>query len=150
MMPGLGDDIQAIKAGIMEIGDVFAINKADLDGADRTKIEIEMMLDLNENKEWRPPISKVVAVDNFGIDDLLEKIQSHRDYLQSSGELASRRLRNTKQELVSLVSDRVMEFILKKSDKGFTVDDLVERIVSKDMDIYTPPMRFLSRIRIND
>lgn len=73
MMPGLGDDIQAIKAGIMEIGDVFAINKADLDGADRTKIEIEMMLDLNENKEWRPPISKVVAVDNFGIDDLLEK-----------------------------------------------------------------------------
>ena len=61
------------------------------------------------------PISKVVAVDNFGIDDLLEKIQSHRDYLQSSGELASRRLRNTKQELVSLVSDRVMEFILKKS-----------------------------------
>ena len=147
MMPGLGDDIQAIKAGIMEIGDVFAINKADLDGADRTKIEIEMMLDLNENKEWRPPISKVVAVDNFGIDDLLEKIQSHRDYLQSSGELASRRLRNTKQELVSLVSDRVMEFILKKSDKGFTVDDLVERIVSKDMDIYTAADEILSRIK---
>ena len=147
LMPGLGDDIQAIKAGIMEIGDVFAINKADLDGADRTKIEIEMMLDLNENREWRPPISKVVAVDNSGIDDLLERIQNHRDYLESSGELVSRRLRNTKQELVSLIRDRVVEFILEESGERFSVDRLVESIASKDMDIYTAAEEILRKIK---
>ncbi|MDD2573101.1 MAG: methylmalonyl Co-A mutase-associated GTPase MeaB [Bacillota bacterium] len=147
LMPGLGDDIQAIKAGIMEIGDVFAINKADLDGADRTKIEIEMMLDLNENREWRPPISKVVAVDNSGIDDLLERIQNHRYYLESSGELVSRRLRNTKQELVSLIRDRVVEFILEESGERFSVDRLVESIASKDMDIYTAAEEILRKIK---
>jgi len=137
MVPGLGDDIQAIKAGIMEIGDVFAINKADLDGADRTKIEIEMMLDLNENKAWRPPVCKVVAVENSGMDILLGHIQKHRTYLSESGELVKRRARNIKNELMDLVRDRVMEFITRETGKKLTVDDLVERIVAKDMDIYS-------------
>lgn len=137
MVPGLGDDIQAIKAGIMEIGDVFAINKADLDGADRTKIEIEMMLDLNENKAWRPPVCKVVAVENSGMDILLGHIQKHRTYLSESGELVKRRARNIKNELMDLVRDRVMEFITRETGKKLTVDDLVQRIVAKDMDIYS-------------
>lgn len=137
MVPGLGDDIQAIKAGIMEIGDVFAINKADLDGADRTKIEIEMMLDLNENKAWRPPVCKVVAVENSGMDILLGHIQKHRMYLSESGELVKRRTRNISNELMDLVRDRVMEFITRESGRKLPVDDLVERIVAKDMDIYS-------------
>lgn len=137
MVPGLGDDIQAIKAGIMEIGDIFAINKADLDGADRTKIEIEMMLDLNENKAWRPPVCKVVAVENSGMDILLGHIQEHRTYLSESGELVKRRARNIRNELMDLVRDRVMEFITRETGKKLTVDDLVQRIVAKDMDIYS-------------
>ncbi len=137
MVPGLGDDIQAIKAGIMEIGDVFAINKADLDGADRTKIEIEMMLDLNENKAWRPPVCKVVAVENSGMDILLGHIQEHRTFLSESGELVKRRARNIRNELMDLVRDRVMEFITRETGKKLTVDDLVQRIVAKDMDIYS-------------
>ncbi|HQD41862.1 MAG TPA: methylmalonyl Co-A mutase-associated GTPase MeaB [Bacillota bacterium] len=137
MVPGLGDDIQAIKAGIMEIGDIFAINKADLDGADRTKIEIEMMLDLNENKAWRPPVCKVVAVENSGMDILLGHIQEHRTFLSESGELVKRRARNIRNELMDLVRDRVMEFITRETGKKLTVDDLVERIVAKDMDIYS-------------
>ncbi|HZX46493.1 MAG TPA: methylmalonyl Co-A mutase-associated GTPase MeaB [Clostridia bacterium] len=137
MVPGLGDDIQAIKAGIMEIGDIFAINKADLDGADRTKIEIEMMLDLNENKAWRPPVCKVVAVENSGMDILLGHIQKHRMYLSESGELVKRRTRNISNELMDLVRDRVMEFITRESGRKLPVDDLVERIVAKDMDIYS-------------
>lgn len=137
MVPGLGDDIQAIKAGIMEIGDIFAINKADLDGADRTKIEIEMMLDLNENKAWRPPVCKVVAVENSGMDILLGHIQKHRTYLSESGELVKRRARNIRNELMDLVRDRVMEFITRETGKKLTVDHLVERIVAKDMDIYS-------------
>jgi LAO/AO transport system kinase len=137
MVPGLGDDIQAIKAGIMEIGDIFAINKADLDGADRTKIEIEMMLDLNENKAWRPPVCKVVAVENSGMDILLGHIQEHRTFLSESGELVKRRARNIRNELMDLVRDRVMEFITRETGKKLTVDHLVQRIVAKDMDIYS-------------
>ena len=147
MMPGLGDDIQAIKAGIMEIGDIFAINKADLDGADRTKIEIEMMLDLNENKAWRPPVCKVVAVENSGIDILLGHIQKHRIYLSESGELVKRRTRNIKDELMDLVRDRVMEFITRESEKKLPVDDLVERIVAKDTDIYTAAEYIMEAIK---
>lgn len=147
MVPGLGDDIQAIKAGVMEIGDVFAINKADLDGADRTQIEIEMMLDLSEDKEWRPPISKVVAVNNLGIEELLQHIKDHRGYLEGSGELIGRRERNTRQELVSLAKDRVMELILKESSGESLIDTLVERIISRDMDVYTAAEEILRRVK---
>ena len=73
MVPNLGDDIQAIKAGIMEIADVFAINKSDLDGADKTELEVEMNLDLNEEMDFRPPVVKVSAAKNKDIDKLLEK-----------------------------------------------------------------------------
>ncbi|NLX86360.1 MAG: methylmalonyl Co-A mutase-associated GTPase MeaB [Clostridiales bacterium] len=146
MVPGLGDDIQAIKAGIMEIGDIFAINKADLDGADRTKIEIEMMLDLNENKAWRPPVCKVVAVENSGMDILLGHIQEHRTFLSESGELVKRRARNIRNELMDLVRDRVMEFITRETGKKLTVDDLVQRIVAKDMDIYSAAQYIMEAI----
>jgi len=147
MMPGLGDDIQAIKAGIMEIGDVFAINKADLDGADRTKIEIEMMLDLNEHKDWRPPVCKVVAADNTGIDTLLDNIENHRKYLVESGELVKRRTRNIKEELLGLARDRVMEFIMKETGRGVSVDDMVRRIVSKNIDVYTAAEEILNIVK---
>ncbi len=146
MVPGLGDDIQAIKAGIMEIGDIFAINKADLDGADRTKIEIEMMLDLNENKAWRPPVCKVVAVENSGMDILLGHIQEHRTFLSESGELVKRRARNIRNELMDLVRDRVMEFITRETGKKLTVDHLVQRIVAKDMDIYSAAQYIMEAI----
>jgi LAO/AO transport system kinase len=96
-----------------------------------------MMLDLNENKAWRPPVCKVVAVENSGMDILLGHIQKHRTYLSESGELVKRRARNIKNELMDLVRDRVMEFITRETGKKLTVDDLVERIVAKDMDIYS-------------
>jgi LAO/AO transport system kinase len=86
-MPGLGDDIQAIKAGILEIGDIFAVNKADRDGADKTVAELDTMLDLNptESKnEWRPPVLRVIARENKGIKELYQKIIEHMDYLKTS------------------------------------------------------------------
>lgn len=147
MMPGLGDDIQAIKAGIMEIGDVFAINKADRDGADRTKIEIEMMLDLNENKEWRPPVSKVIAIDNSGIQGLMDDMLDHKEYLQQSGEFIARRSKSVKEELLALVRDRVLELILRESGKVYSVEQIVKRIISKDTDIYTAAECIVQKIK---
>ncbi len=91
MVPNLGDDIQALKAGIMEIADVFAINKSDLDGADRTKVEIEMNLDLNLKEEYRPAVLKVSAGKGENIEELLDEIINHRKYLENTGELTVRR-----------------------------------------------------------
>jgi len=147
MMPGLGDDIQAIKAGIMEIGDVFAINKADRDGADRTKIEIEMMLDLNGNKAWRPPVSKAVAIDNSGMEQLMNNILDHRDYLLKSGEFNKRRSRSIKEEFLGLVRDKVLGMVLQESGGERSLENLVKRIVSRRTDIYTAAEDFVKRIK---
>lgn len=146
MVPGLGDDIQAIKAGIMEIGDVFAINKSDRDGADKTKIELEMMLDFSEKKDWRPPINKVVATTDAGVEELLDCVFRHRDYLMDSGEFEKRRYRNTKEELINLVKDRVLELILKDTGKEYNIDGLVSGVLSKQTDIYSATEEVLGKI----
>ncbi|MBA1334597.1 MAG: LAO/AO transport system ATPase [Firmicutes bacterium] len=146
MVPGLGDDIQAIKAGIMEIGDVFAINKSDRDGADKTKIELEMMLDFSEKKDWRPPIHNVVATTDAGVEELLECIFKHRDYLMDSGEFKKRRYRNTREELINLVKERVLELILKDTGREYNIDDLVSRVLSKQIDIYSAAEEVLGKI----
>ncbi|MDD2421898.1 MAG: methylmalonyl Co-A mutase-associated GTPase MeaB, partial [Heliobacteriaceae bacterium] len=96
LTPGAGDSIQAIKAGIMEIADVFAINKADLDGADRVVTEVRAMLDLAEHTrltrlDWRPPVIKTVTMSNLGIEDLVEGIMAHRKFLEGSGQLREER-----------------------------------------------------------
>lgn len=91
LVPGMGDDIQAIKAGIMEIGDIFVVNKADRPGADRTVTEVTMMMSLvEEHGDWIPPIVKTVASKSHGIEDLAGAIETHRQYLVSSGELDRR------------------------------------------------------------
>jgi LAO/AO transport system kinase len=89
MVPGLGDDIQAIKAGILEIGDVFVVNKADREGAERTVRELAVMLHMNPEKEgaWMPKVLKTEASRNLGIEELVEEIDKHRSYLHNSGEI---------------------------------------------------------------
>src|SRR6185436_15364491 len=86
-VPGLGDDIQAIKAGILEIADVFVINKADREGVDRTVKDLEMMLSLGEHGAWLPPVVKTVAARDEGVDRVIAEIERHREHLEASGEL---------------------------------------------------------------
>src|SRR6202011_2029968 len=87
LVPGMGDDIQAIKAGIMETGDIFVVNKADRPGADKTVTEVTMMMSLvEEHGDWIPPIVKTVALKSAGIDELDAAIAKHYTYLESSGE----------------------------------------------------------------
>src|SRR6202011_5900808 len=91
LVPGMGDDIQAIKAGIMEIGDVFVVNKADRPGADKTATEVTMMMSLvEEHGDWVPPIVKTVASRSEGIAEFDEALQKHFAYLATSGELDRR------------------------------------------------------------
>ena len=145
--PNTGDDIQAIKAGIMEIADVFAINKSDLDGADKTKLEIEMNLDLNEKKDYRPPVIKVSASKNEGIDELVNKLEEHRKYLEDNDELEIRRTRNNRLQLLKLIENELMEIIMDRSVKDDLIDNLSKQITLGTIDPYSAKDKIIDLIR---
>lgn len=146
MVPGLGDDIQSIKAGIMEIGDIFAINKSDLFGADRTATEINMMLDLNQNMERRPPVIKVTAIKNEGIDNLIEEIKKHILYLKETGRFDERRRNNLKIEVVELIETELRKIVISHTDSDNKLDKEVIDILNKDKNIYDVRDEFLKAL----
>lgn len=138
LIPGMGDDIQAIKAGILEIGDLFAINKSDLDGADKLVREINMMLDLDSlMTDWRPPIQKVVASQNEGIGALLALIAKHRAHIEENGELAQRRTKRTRDEMLDILSANIGTYIKHRIVDTGRLDDYVEQIKRRETDPYT-------------
>lgn len=147
MVPNLGDDIQAIKAGIMEIADVFAINKSDLDGADKTQLEIEMNLDLNDKKDYRPPVVKVSASKNQDIDKLVDKLIEHKKYLEETDGIIERRKRNTKLEIIKLVEEELMDLILSKALEENLLDNLSNEIMLKNLDPYSAKDKILELIK---
>ena len=144
MVPNLGDDIQAIKAGTMEIADVFAINKSDLDGADKTKVEIEMNLDLNDKKEYRPPVVKVSALKRESIDILLEELFNHREYLEDNDKLQENRMRNNRLEILKMVEDELMKMILDRAVKEDLIDKLAKEVTLREKDPYTAKDKIIS------
>jgi LAO/AO transport system kinase len=105
--PGWGDAVQANKAGLLEIADVFVVNKADRPGADDARRDLDAMLDLSEARSWRPPIVATVATDGGGVDELWEAIRSHRAHQEGSGELARRRAARRREELAKIVVERL-------------------------------------------
>ena len=138
LVPGLGDEVQALKAGIMEIADVFVVNKADRDGADRLASEIEMMLSLTgETKGDRPPVVRTIASSSQGIEDLMKTIEEVRARREASGQMAQRRrerlLRQFEREVDVLVKEKVRQRIdaLDQSLK------LRERVQNRVVDPYT-------------
>ena len=136
LIPGMGDDIQAIKAGILEIGDLFTVNKSDLDGADKLVKEINMMLDLDSlMTDWRPPISKVVASRGEGIDLLLADVEKHRSYIEGNGELNRRRTKRAKDELLDILSAGI-ERRIKEHTEG-RMDGFVESLKKRETDPYS-------------
>lgn len=137
LTPNMGDDIQAIKAGTMEIADVFAINKSDLDGADKTKFEIEMNLDLNENTDFRPKVIKVSALKNKDIDILLDAVLEHKDYQMRTGNFEKRRIDNVKQEVLDLVKENLINLIMKKAVENDLLNKLAKEVYTRKKDPYT-------------
>jgi len=136
LAPGMGDDIQAIKAGIMEIGDIFVINKSDREGADKAVIELRMMLELSEKRKWVPPIIKVIAQENKGITELLNAVFKHKTYIKDSGELYKRRLENLKTELIDIIISKLTRDILDKINKENLQKNL-DKIINKELDLYS-------------
>jgi LAO/AO transport system kinase len=113
LVPGMGDDIQAIKAGIMEIGDIFVVNKADRPGADKTVTEVTMMMSLvDEHGDWVPPIVKTVASLGQGVDELDAAIAKHYEYIRASGELDRRNRERVRIRIETLLKEKFMDRLL--------------------------------------
>jgi len=136
MVPGLGDDIQAIKAGVMEIGDVFVVNKADKDGAKKTLREIDMMLDFKKDWGFRPPISLTVGETGEGVEVVIENIENHKAYLEESSELIKRRVQRNKAEIKALIHDHIEKKFTSLMEQEHMEDKLLET-VSKETDPYS-------------
>lgn len=143
VIPGMGDDIQAIKAGILEVGDIFLINKADREGSDKTLSDLRLMIDMDQKKydrgAWKPPILKAEAVFDKGVAELLEEIEKHRDYLNGMREDQNleRKRKKIQEELAEMIKNRIIEevFSLLRDTREF--DESVEAVMTGELDPYT-------------
>jgi LAO/AO transport system kinase len=141
-LPGLGDDIQAIKAGIMEIADIFVINKADRDGVDRTVRDLQMMLGMTEWTGWTPPILRTVAIRGEGLEDLLEQADNHRRWLESGDELAKRR----HDQLRLRVENILKEKVLNTARRDVGLDEELENALRAGPDPYHTAEKLFSGV----
>ncbi len=136
MAPGMGDSIQAMKAGIMEIGDIFVVNKADRDGVDETTKDINSMLRFASGKDaWRPEIFKTIATKSEGISELIGGIKRHKEYLTTRGLLKKKAY--DKEQLLSLVKDIVEARIFNNKNGEKYFDEYVQKIINREIDPYT-------------
>ena len=170
-VPGLGDDVQAIKAGILEIADVFAVNKADHEGADHAVMALRMMLDLDTGGThtvmhhgrlmevidqvtrsgsgsqaqdgWQPPIHKTVATRREGIAELAGSVRAHRAYLERSGTLAWRERERAAAELETIVQQESLRRVLAHTDRTHLAS-LIDQIVQRQLDPYTASQSLLA------
>ena len=146
-VPGLGDEIQAIKAGIMEIGDLFVVNKADREGADRTVLEIEMMLEHGESDDgWRPQIFKTVAVRGDGVEALTQGVLEHREFLFE--EQGDRRKSKERSRWVfrALLQERLTARAVERMAASGGLEPLIERIAGREVDPHTAVEEVLERL----
>jgi LAO/AO transport system kinase len=169
-VPGMGDDIQAIKAGILEVADVFIVNKADLDGADRTVRELRQMLELRHAlrrppmehdrqhrlraradgtagrprseaappaNEWEPPILKVIAARDQGVDPVMEAVARHREFLERTGQRAEREAARARMQFLALLRNRLLQSALDRleAEKG-RLDEVALSIARREADPY--------------
>jgi len=147
LAPGMGDGIQAAKAGILEIGDVYVINKADRDGADTLRRDLRSMLALADRTEgdWKPPIVKTIASRNDGLDEVVTEIDRHHAWLESSGQLAVRRTRRARDEIeaIALTALRARWGDVHGRSE---LDDLAAGVAAGDSDPYAAADALLAEL----
>jgi LAO/AO transport system kinase len=162
-VPGLGDDVQAIKAGVLEIADVFAVNKADREGAERAVRDLQVMLELRRQtatrpppdhdqlhrfqggeawspqdpRFWEPPVVRTIATRDAGVDDLVAAVERHRAHLESTGLRVERDAARARAAFVSLLRERLLAGALDRlAAESGTLDELAVRIARREADPY--------------
>ncbi len=145
LVPGTGDDVQALKAGIMEIADIFVVNKADREGADRLVGSIEAMLSLETfgPGDWRPPVIRTQATTGAGIPELLEAIDTFRLHAQT--DQASRRRVRNEFRVRELLADQFLDYVYRRVLAAGELDEILDRIAGRTLDPYTATSELLAR-----
>lgn len=138
-VPGLGDGVQAMKAGIMEIGDIFVVNKADREDADRVVSELNMMLDMNYFMEegWRAPVIKTIGTAGEGVPELVCKELEHKKNLEDSDGLPKKRKERVKGEIISIIKRDISKYIYNKFEADLSFKEVIEQIVARKNDPYS-------------
>jgi LAO/AO transport system kinase len=172
-IPGMGDDVQAIKAGVLEIADVFAVNKADREGSDRTVKDLQLMLELRRSTAtrggvehdslhhmqrtgaedpheagwWEPPIVKTVAIRDQGVADLMAAVERHREHLAATGEKAQREVARARASFVTMLRDRLLQGALARlAEEEGHLDEIAARIAARQADPYALADEMASRL----
>src|SRR3954467_12317468 len=145
LMPGSGDSIQALKAGVMEIPDVIVVNKADHPLADTMIREVRSALGLGPQGDWKVPVVRTEAVKGEGIADLLHQIDAHREHITQSGSLAERRARNLRAEVLGIAAARLRRRLEESIREDASVAELFEEVVRRELDPASAAARLLDR-----
>jgi LAO/AO transport system kinase len=151
LMPGLGDEVQAMKAGLMEIADLLVINKADRSDADKMEMELQSAVSFFQPgtpQEWRPKILKTQASNNIGIDLLLAGIREHDQYIRSSGRLQGKILLQSRQRLIDALQDHVTHYVLEDGSDRFNIAQRIEDIATRRADPFSTVRELLSHFKM--
>ena len=142
-VPGLGDAVQALKAGILEIADLFVVNMADRPGADRTVTELRMMLNLGGARAWSPPVLETVATEDRGVREVWDALTRHQEHLETSSELAERRRRRVQTEVVELVERELRRRLRAQLDVDGALAGVLDAARNGELDPHTAAARIL-------
>lgn len=138
LVPGLGDDIQNMKAGLMEIGDIFVLNKADLEGADRLEEQLHAMLSLVMPRDaWHPAVVRIVATENRGIDELAAKVETFRAHFEASGERQKKHVEHWKNRLIEMLESRLLEKVLGGERGEVRLQELAAAVAARKKDPFS-------------
>jgi GTPase len=149
LVPGLGDDVQAIKAGIMEIGDLFVINKSDHPGSDKLELAIKAMLALGHGTDgWMPPVVRTVATEGAGIDQLTIEIERALEFFKHSSRRTERRRDAERRRLLALLEERLVRTALSKALPNGELNRIVDEIAERKQDPYTVVERICKSITL--
>jgi LAO/AO transport system kinase len=145
-VPGLGDDIQNMKAGLMEVADIFVLNKSDREGADRLEQELHAMLSLVMPRDgWHPPVVRTVASENKGIDTLAAAIAKFRAHFESSGERRRKHVEHWKQRLIEMAESRLMQKVLGSGEGQAKLAALAGEVADRKKDPFAAVTEILNQ-----
>jgi LAO/AO transport system kinase len=150
LVPGLGDDIQSMKAGLMEIADIFVLNKADREGADRLGEQLHAMLSLVMPRDgWHPPVIRTVATENSGIDSLAAAIEKFRIHFESSGQREKKHQEHWKNRLLGLLESRLLERVLRGAEGEKRLDRMAAEVAQRKKDPFTAVSELLAGANVH-
>lgn len=148
-VPESGDSIQAMKAGLMEIADIFVVNKTDREGSDRIITELESILDLKREKnEWEYPVVATQAINDLGIEELWSRVSAHQKFISENGILEQKRKDQVKVELKEIIENKIKKVLEKKMFSSLDLEKIAEKVLKGEDDPYSAGERFLDEANL--